>query len=234
VKVALANWFPSALLSGLTVLVTVSLDGQTLPPACMAGDNGSGTVSMPPEGCVYQAPQPLDLADLPSGTTIRVQPISSGFLCGENGLDCTRRPGGTLGGEIESFPSAVRLRLTGTGRLAGFHKIVTLPARIETHVAPRRLGQTIQPFAAEMVSLEGAMAGNPVFAVLRVSAGRAHGMPSPGKTVLTRQADGRFKVESTLRIAYRIVYRGAAGGPLAGRAGTTRGTVLMKAFEQPQ
>ena len=46
----------------------------------------------------------------------------------------------TLGGEHEIFNSRLAFELRGTGALAGFHRVVTLEAAVETHTAPRTPG----------------------------------------------------------------------------------------------
>jgi len=220
------------------VLVTVALAGAaptTAQDPCLEPDNGSGTVTLPPEGCEYLSPSQVHMIidGLPVGTTIILKPIHLDIICRELGQcgDGTTTGQGSLGGEIEQAQSNLVLRMSGTDTLTGFNRTVTVPARFETHTAPRDLGARTQTFKTVMWSLEGEITGDPDFAFLRVEAGEAFGLPSPGVTTLTRRPSGDFIVDSQFHIRYRITFQGDPNGRLRGFGGTTEGTVEMASFD---
>lgn len=198
---------------------------------CVANDNGTGTVTLPPAGCNYLSPSQLHLIlnGLPPGTQIILDPIHHRFFCGQTGGNCTF-PGGILGGEIEDVGSTLTFRLSGTGALAGWSRTVTVSANTETHTAPRTPGASVQSFATNMYRLDGTLTGDPDFAFLRVVAGTGNGYPSPGQTTLTRLTNGQFRVDSAFTIRYRIDFQGSSTGRLRGMAGSTEGSVDMRAF----
>jgi hypothetical protein len=202
---------------------------------CVEPDNGSGTVTLPPEGCEYLSPSQVHMIidGLPPGTTIILKPIHLNIICRELGQcgDGTTTGKGSLGGEIERAQSDLELHMSGTGALAGFQRILTVPARFETHTAPRNLGARTQTFGTAMWSLEGEILGDSDFSVLRIEAGEAFGLPSPGSTTLTRQSDGSFVVDSKFEIHYRITFQGDPNGRLRGFGGTTESSVDMVAFD---
>lgn len=213
-------------LAGL-VLATPAVYGQN---PCIVNDNGTGTVTLPPAGCNYLSPSQLHLIlnGLPPGTQIILDPIHHRFFCPQT-TGCNT-PGGSLGGEIEVFGSTLTFRLSGTGALAGWSRIVTVSARSETHTGPRTPGAPTQSFPTEMVRLDSTLTGDPDFAYLRVVAGTANGYPSPGQTTLTRLPTGQFRVDSRFTIRYRIDFQGASGGKLSGMAGSTEGSVDMQSY----
>jgi hypothetical protein len=201
---------------------------------CLQPDNGTGTVTLPPAGCEYLSPQQVHMIidGLPAGTTIILQPIHERFLCERLGMCGT--PGGTLGGEVELFTSNIRLQMSGTGALAGFSRTLNVPLFCETHTGPRRGGGRVQTFRADMFRMQGAITGDPDFDLLRITAGTANGLPSPGRTQLIRQkGDKLFEVRSRFKIHYVIEFRGSPNGKLAGLGGATEGTVVMEAFDLP-
>jgi hypothetical protein len=214
----------------VTLLALALAAGAAQAQPCVVNDNGTGTVTLPPAGCNYLSPNQVHLIinGLPPGTQIILDPIHRDFIC-RSGGGCNT-PGGSLGGEIETFGSALTLRLSGTGMLAGWSRTITLPARCETHTGPRTPGNPVQSFAAEMVRLEGTITGDPDFDYLHVVAGTANGYPSPGSTTLTRLPSGQFQVDSQFTINYRIDFKGTAGGKLKGMGGSTEGSVNMRAY----
>lgn len=221
------------------VVLTAVLFAGAAPTAaqdpCLQPDNGSGTVTLPPQGCEYLSPTQVHMIidGLPPGTTIILKPIHQDIFCRQLGQcgDGTTKGKGSLGGEIEKAQSNLVLEMSGTDTLAGFHRTVTVPARFETHTAPRDLGARTQTFETAMWSLEGEIQGDPDFAFLRVEAGEAFGLPSPGKTTLTRQSDGSFVVDSRFEIHYRITFQGDPEGRLRGFGGTTESSVDVVAFD---
>ena len=104
-------------------------------------DDGSGTVELPPAGCDYLSPDEVHLIidGLPPDTTIELAPIHKDFICYEQSGTCTtlippgecEAPGGALGGNGDCFSSDIQMQMTGTGDLAGFSRLITLPLQYE-------------------------------------------------------------------------------------------------------
>jgi hypothetical protein len=206
---------------------------QPLPPNCVVPPNTSGTVTLPPPGCEYLTADQVHLIidGLPPGTQIILDPIHERFICEtQGGGDCGTK-GGTLGGEVEVFGSTLRLRMSGTGALSGWSRTIPLSANCETHTGPQTPGATTDTFPTAMYRLEGTLTNDPDFAYLHIVAGRAFGLDSPGSTTVTQNADGNFTVDSRFNIRYRIDFRGAPGGALAGFSGSTEGSVRMRSFD---
>lgn len=191
---------------------------------CIVPDNG-GTASLPPH-CTsgYTSPSDVHMIvnGLQPGDTITLDASHAAFQ------DSIHIPGGTLGGEVEVFYSTVRLNMRGTGSLAALNRVVVVPARCETHVAPRSIGAPVQSFDAVMHRLNGQITGDPDFSLLRITAGTGNGLPSPGHTTLTRQPGGDWAVDSFFDVTYRVDFVGAPGGALAGLSGSTTATIRMQ------
>ncbi len=203
---------------------------------CLANDNGTGTVTLPPAGCKYLSPSQVHqiIDGLPPGTTIILKPIHTNFICRENNptgatLPGCEQPGGTLGGHVERFNSTLVLQMTGTGVLAGWSQTIALPAQSETHTGPRPIGAPVQDFPTDMHRIEGTVQNAGDFEYLHIAAGTANGYPSPGHTTLTRRPDGKWGVKSHFTVGYRIDFRGARGSILGNYGGSTQGTVNMQA-----
>jgi len=206
---------------------------------CVVTDAG-GTVTLPPAGCEYLSPDDVHaiINGLPAGTTIELATIHKDFICNKQGtvnpvctfstlVDC-EEPGGSLGGEKECVESSLDIQMTGTGMLAGFNRMITLPIGFETHTAPRMPGDPVQSFDVDMFRLFGQIPpGDPDFDQLRVTAGTDFGLPSPGHTTLTQLPGGNWAVDSFFDIEYRIDFVGAPGGPLADMMGSTTATIRM-------
>jgi len=196
---------------------------------CIAPDDGTGTVNLPPEGCPYLSADELHMIidGLPAGTEITVSAIHQEFFCPGGGNHCGT-PGGSLGGETEQFQSILVLEMRGTGELEGFQRTISLPAGVETHTGPRDPASPVQSFATEMFQLQGVLPpGDPDFQGLQIIAGTNFGLPSPGHTTLIRNEAGDFQVDSFFDISYAIDFVGEVGGRLDGLAGITMGTVRM-------
>lgn len=200
---------------------------------CEALDNGTGTVSLPVSqstalACFYQDPGSFHkiIDGLQGGDAILALPAHKNFNCLEIPGSCASR-GGKLGGEKEVFSSDLEFQLIGTGSLSGFQRTITVPADCETHTGRRTLGAPIQDFATDMYKLQGQVIGDPDFALLRVTAGTAFGLPSPGRTTLYDQGNGTYRVESYFDISYTIEFEGAPGGSLEGLGGITQGNTRI-------
>jgi len=203
-------------------------------------DPGTGTVTLPPQGCDYLSPDEVHLIidGLPPGTTIELAPIHKNFICGNPIGTCTvaippgqcEAPGGSLGGNGDCFQSALELQLTGTGDLAGFNRLITLQLDTEVHTGPRNPGDPVQDFPNEMFRIQGQLFGDPDFDLLSIQAGSQFGLPSPGHTTLTRLGPpgSDFNVDSFFDITYTIEFQGAPGGTLDGLGGITQATIRMQ------
>jgi hypothetical protein len=237
---------PGSVLEGFAGATVANLTmGAGVPApnanACEQADNGTGTVTLPPDGCEYLSPDEFHevVNGLPPDTTIVVDAIHKRFLCGGQGIpqppcsvavppgEC-ETPGGSLGGTVDCFHSDVELQLTGTGALAGFSRTISLPASTEVHAGPRTPGDETQSFDTEMVALQAAIFGDPDFDLLRVTAGSDQGLPpSSGHTTLTDLGNGSFNVDSFFDVVYTIEFVGAPGGSLDGLSGVSQGSVTM-------
>lgn len=211
---------------------------------CVVPDGGQGTVHLPPTGCSYRhAPgTPWQIIDgLPPLTTINVHNVHTNFVCDpSNNFLCSfvqppncYQPGGSLGGEKSCSLSSFQMVLVGTGALNGYFRNIVCPISLEIHAGPRSVGDPVHDFQADMFRLFGQITGDPDFDLLRFVGGTDFGLPSPGHTTLTQLPGGNWAVDSFFDITYRIDFVGAPGGPLAGRSGSTTGTVRMSTGSAP-
>jgi len=220
-------------LGGMSGSTTATIRMHTGQPAmeplpCMAADDGSGTVKLPPAGCGYVSPMDLHrmIDGLPPGTTIEIDPKHNRFF------NIVTMPGGGLGGDKETFDSTLEIKMMGTGGLA-YTRMLAMPVQSETHTGPRMLGAPMQSFDTDMFMLQGQMIGDPDFDLLRITGGTGFGMPSPGHTTLTRLPSTNWTVDSFFDITYRIDFVGQTPGPFSGMSGSTTGTIRMTTG-QPQ
>lgn len=211
-------------------------------PTCVKADDGTGTVHLPPAGCAYSTPDGnMQIIDgLPPASTIQIDAVYTNFACPGGGAVCSfpvappcYQPGGSLSGEKSCAGATLQMPMVGTGALGGFNRNINLPINLEIHTAPRLPGMPVQAFTTDTFRLFGQVLGDPDFDLLRVVAGTDFGLPSPGHTGLTQLPGGNWAVDSFFDITYRIDFVGAPGGALAGRSGSTTGTVRIATGRQP-
>lgn len=132
--------------------------------------------------------------------------------------------GGLLGGEQLRSRGTIELSITGTNTLDGYERELSLPIILEIHAAPRTAGDAVQDFAVELMVLDGRIERDHDFETFFISAGDSASLASPGNLTVTRQADGKYRVDGYIDINYEIEFAGALGGPFAGAVGTTVAT----------
>jgi len=208
----------------LTVLFILTAIGF-VSAQIVAPDNGLGTADLPVPGHPYTTTFDTTIFfiidGLPPGTTIKIE---TEMLP----LNINNVPvGGTS--QIDSFFDIfTELSLTGTGSLSGYHRDITIPLGTgHIHWGTRMPGNPVQAISADWNQLQMQIIGDPDFDLLRITGGNSFGLPSPGHTTLTQLPEGSWAVDSFFDITYRIDFVGAPGGTLAGRSGSTTGTIKM-------
>jgi len=186
---------------------------------CVAPDNGTGTVTLPPSCPYVSQPEPFQVIDgLPPGTTIDIDVRIDDYT------EQNEYSGGSLGGTIVEFNAVMAMNMTGTGDLTGFNRSIEMPIFMEYHTAPRNPGDPVQTFATDIWTMTGSVLGDPDFSTFQITAGSSESVPCPGQLVLTRLPTGDFQVDSFFDITYRIDFEGAPGSALEGFAGSTTAT----------
>jgi cysteine-rich repeat protein len=206
---------------------------------CILEDNGTGTVTLPPQGCDYRSPQEtfMIIDGLPPGTTIELDPIHRDFLCLESpGSFCSlplppggcETQGGSLDGDGNCFESLLELQVAGTGSLVGFNRTLWVPVTGEVHTGARNPGDPMQSFVSEIYRLQGELFGDPDFCTFRLTGGRDYGLPSPGEMTLTQLPSGDFNVYSYFDFTYQLEFEGCPVSQLDGYMGTTTATLRIE------
>jgi len=169
---------------------------------CNVGPNGP----MPP-GCTYRTPAQIHAQGLQNQINLGAQ--HQGFV------NQTNQQGGIYHGEVERFDSTLILDIEGINELQGVTATVKVPTHCETHIGPRDVKADFQRFDTMMYDLQGATSDEN-FESVKVVAGLANGMPSPGSTTLTRNRDGGFLVNSSFQMSFHIELVGRPGGQFDG------------------
>jgi hypothetical protein len=203
----------------LLMLLALLLPGMAGCPqqACSVPDNGMGTADLPPTcgaGFIGPIGATVITDGLPAGSTIELEDATILNL-----LRQPIQPGGMLGGDWQHSDAQVALTLRGTGALLGFHRVVVMPIQLEIHAGVRPYGAPVQDFPAVLWHLHGLVLGDPDFDLLKISAGDAIGLPSPGQVKLTEMPGGGYEVDSFFDVTHRIEYQGGPGGALGGMSG---------------
>ena len=199
------------------------VSGPPPPSSCTAPDSGTGTVEYPPD-CPMEGWPVSIVTGLPSGVTLE------GDLTVGDPSSVSSSPGGSLGGTQHTFVWSSSLSLAGTGD-PDFDLLRTIPfsnCPVVIDTAPRSPGDPVQSFDTEMISMQCQVTGDPDFDLLRITAGSGFGLPSPGHTTLIRESPTLWAVDSFFDVFYSVEFTGAPGGRLAGRSGSTTGTIRMQ------
>jgi hypothetical protein len=183
---------------------------------CVVGSNGP----IPP-GCTYRTPAQIHAQGLQNQINLSAEHGSF--------VNPTYQQGGIYHGEVERFDSTLVLHIDGINALKGISATVRVPTHCETHIGPREATADFQQFETEMYDLQGA-ASDANFSSIKIVAGTANGLPSPGATSLTRQRDGSFLVNSSFRMNFHIELVGAKGGPFDGVNISSDGVAGIQAF----
>jgi hypothetical protein len=208
----------AAMLAAVAIMALAGLHAPAHaqePCPCVLPDNGTGTVTMPPD-CIDGYLGHLEIAEGLGAATIEIEAALYGAY------DVVEVPGGNLGGTRSTFGASLLMEMTGTGWLGGFSRTINLPLSGVMDWGPRTPNDAVQAFPGEITDLLGEVLGGPDFDQLRFLAGTDYALPGPGETILTRQGGigSDFQVESFFDMTYQIEWVGALGSVLEGHAGT--------------
>ncbi len=184
---------------------------------CNVGPNGP----VPPN-CTYRTPAQIHAQGLQNQINLGAQ--HQGFV------NQTHQQGGILNGEIERFDSTLVLDIEGINELQGVTATIKVPAHCETHIGPRDEKADFQRFDTMMYDLQGTTSDEN-FESVKVVAGLANGLPSPGSTTMTRNRDGGFLVNSSFQMNFRIEMVGRAGGRFDGIVISEEGVATVTAYD---
>jgi hypothetical protein len=205
-------------------LAVILLAVPAMAAPLIVADNGHLTANLPPNPGVYVSPADIHLAIQQGNVTVARGDARHRFFFNE-----VVRPGGILDGEIEVFDSILEIHFVGDGPLKGWSRTINVPAKTETHTAPRKPGEAVQSFDTVMYRLEGVIKEDKDFEYLSIVAGTANGLESPGHTTLYQQKDGRWLVDSNFNIQYKASFKGARGSKLEGLEDGFDGVITMTA-----
>jgi hypothetical protein len=132
------------------------------------------------------------------------------------------------GGHGHCFASTLKLKVDGTGSLAGFNRTLWVLLEIEVHTDPRNPGDPVQAFETDMYRMQGELFGDPDFCTFRLLGGTDYGLPSPGETTLTDLDNGTFNVESFFDITHQIEFEDCPSSQIEDYMGTTTATLRME------
>jgi hypothetical protein len=130
-------------------------------------------------------------------------------------------PGGPLGGETTNLDARIVFDMRGTGAFAGYARTIVFPVTLVLHTGPQIPGTSVRVFAVDVSQLQGQITLDPDFDLLRITAGTAFGMPSPGRAILTRDETGDFLADTWWDLTFRVDFVGHNPGPFAGLSGST-------------
>ena len=133
----------------------------------------------------------------------------------------TETPGGSLGGEITTLDARAVFDMRGTGALAGYTRTAIVPVTMEIHTGPQVPGTSVRVFAVDVDKIQGQITLDSEFDLLRITAGTAFGLPSPGRAILTRDETGDFLTDTWWDLRFRVDFVGHNPGPLGGLSGST-------------
>ena len=192
--------------------------------------NAAGTVVLMPTNCGEPYLGFMQISDGIPGGTIDCNAELHTFL------NNNEVPGGALGGHTQTWDATLKLTMTGTGSLAGFNRIISVPVSATTESSPKSPGDAVQALTHQIATLSGELFGDPDFCTFRVKAGSAVPFaPSSGQTTLSRIGGPGtdFEVESFFDIHYTIEFQGCPGSILEGMNGTTENTHRFQLCEAP-
>lgn len=195
---------------------------QIEPPCCVLPDNGAGTLDIP-ANCPLGFQGSMQVVNGLIGGTLQASATLKNFAT------LVQVPGGTLGGNKETWTAQLSLHLVGTGAYFGYNRTITIPISTgESHSAPRVPYAPLQPFNTDLYYLQGQIPfGDPDFDLLRISAGDGFGLPSPGHTTLVMNGT-YWEVNSFFDIYYRIDFIGHNPGPFGAMSGSTLDTQRLE------
>jgi hypothetical protein len=130
--------------------------------------------------------------------------------------------GGALGGKTVTFTATLKLELRGMNGLGRVNRRVLLPLTGTFLTAPQSPADSVQSFDFELSAATAALPpGDKDFATLQFLAGSAHGLPSLGHAVYTKQPDGEWASDAWLDLHYSLAFTGDPDGDVFSLAGTT-------------